>query len=75
MSNAALGATAPFESATRSVTSKDVIRVKVTEFDMTFWRLVLFFVKVAFAILPAAILFTIYNVILMTLAAAVITAK
>ena len=32
------------------------VKVKVVEFDMTFWRLVLFMVKVAFAALPALII-------------------
>lgn len=32
------------------------IRVKVCEFDMSFWRLVLFLVKVAFAMLPALLI-------------------
>jgi hypothetical protein len=39
------------------------LRVKVVEFDMTFWRLVLFLVKVSMASLPAVFIIVLASTI------------
>ena len=48
------------------------IYVRVCEFDMTFWRLVTFLVKVAFAALPALIILILAQLFFATLVAAVL---
>ncbi len=48
------------------------VKVKVVEFDMTFWRLVLFLVKVAFAMLPALIILLIAQALFAAFFAALI---
>jgi hypothetical protein len=40
------------------------LRVKVIEFDMSFWKLVVFLVKVSFAILPALAIVVLAQVLL-----------
>ncbi len=56
------------------VTMAGPMRVNVVEFDMSFWRLVLFLVKVAFAAIPAMIILMLAYGFIAALVAAVLMA-